>query len=83
MKTTIAKIGIITGIVLLTACDHSNPEMFTQINPDGSCYREIITQRDSSFLAGDTTKKTPFPVKIDSSWMLVFAEKPDQFVSPI
>ncbi len=75
MKTIIARIWIFAGIVLLTACDHGNTEMLTRINADGSCYRELTINRDSSFLAGDTTKKNPFPAIIDSSWLLVFKSK--------
>jgi hypothetical protein len=75
MKTFRVIIWVFAGIVLLTACDHGNKEMFTRINPDGSCYREVMGRADSAFLAGDSSMKDLFPMKIDSSWMLVFATK--------
>lgn len=75
MKTIRVIIWIFAGIVLLTACDHGNTEMFTRINADGSCYRELTIDYDSAFLAADTSEKKPFPSKIDSSWMLVFTTK--------
>lgn len=75
MKAIIVKLMVIASIVWLTACSSGNTEMFTRINADGSCYREITVNRDSSFLAGDTTIKNPFSAKIDSTWLLVFKSK--------
>ncbi len=56
--------GLITG-----ACEqHYN--MLTQINPDGSCLRQLsIITRDSVFLAGDTSHN-PFPFQLTPQWQL-------------
>lgn len=72
MKTIFSKIIIGATIAMLAACSHNDTAMFTKINSDGSCYREITIPADSAFLAGDTAKR-PFPVKLDSTWSLVFA----------
>lgn len=82
MKTIIVKIIGLAGIIWLTACNNGNTEMFTRINADGSCYRELTIDYDSAFLAADTSQKKPFPAKIDSSWMLVFTTKKGSMSEP-
>jgi hypothetical protein len=64
---TLRSILILIAIVTITSCDNTTVNMYTHINPDGSCYREFSHSVDSAFLAGDTSKN-PFPMKIDSTW---------------
>jgi hypothetical protein len=44
--------------------------MFTRINPDGSCYRVLKATADSLFMIGDTAKRKPFPIELDSTWKI-------------
>ena len=71
MKKTITGILVYTAMVLIYSCDSQGYNMYTQLNPDGSCYREFVRHTDSAFIAGDTSKN-PFPVKLDSTWKLTF-----------
>ena len=66
MKTTL-KIMLFSVILLLAACKQSS-EMLTVINSDGSCYREITVNADSSMMVGKT--KPDFISETDSSWTL-------------
>ncbi|MBP1663406.1 MAG: hypothetical protein H6Q19_546 [Bacteroidetes bacterium] len=66
MKTTL-KIMLFFVILLLAACKQSS-EMLTVINSDGSCYREITVNADSSMMVGKT--QPAFVAETDSSWTL-------------
>ena len=74
MKKTITGILVYTAMVLIYSCDSQGYNMYTQLNPDGSCYREFVRHTDSAFIAGDTSKN-PFPVKLDSTWKLTFIRR--------
>lgn len=69
MKKTVVSIIILSVIALFYACNTANHQMYTRINPDGSCYREFKGSADSALVAGDTSKNR-FPVKLDSSWKM-------------
>ncbi|MBN1143481.1 MAG: hypothetical protein JXA72_03630 [Bacteroidales bacterium] len=69
MKKTIVEILVLSVIALFYACNTANHQMYTRINPDGSCYREFKGSADSASVAGDTSKNR-FPVKLDSSWKM-------------
>ena len=79
MKALLSFTSLILFIVIVfIGCSPNNGpyEMYTRVNPDGSCYREFIRNVDSAFVAGDTAKN-PFPVKLDSSWKVRFYKRID------
>jgi hypothetical protein len=47
----------------------SDYRMITTINPDGSCLREIYTQGNLKFLAGDM-EYNPYIFHVDTSWQI-------------
>jgi len=65
MKLSIQILSLLS--VLIAVSCSNNDDMTTVINADGSCYREFTSQEDSTFMVG-ASKKTNFPVEIDSSW---------------
>jgi len=74
MEKIFFKLAIIAIVPLINNCTSHDFNMYTHINPDGSCYREILVNTDSSFVARDTSK-SPFPMKIDSGWVVTFLKK--------
>jgi hypothetical protein len=74
MKKIFVKLLFIAIVPLIYNCNSHDYIMYTRINPDGSCYREFVVNTDSSFFAGDTSRN-PFPMKIDSTWILTFHKK--------
>lgn len=58
------------AVLFIVSCTEST-DMVTGINSDGSCYREFNSKVNQAFLLGDTTSKlNPFPVDIDSNWIV-------------
>jgi hypothetical protein len=74
MKRIFFKLAFIAIVPLMYNCNSHDFNMYTHINHDGSCYREILVNTDSSFVAGDTSRN-PFPMKIDSSWIVTSLKK--------
>lgn len=74
MKGIPVKILLFACAVAIYSCDTQDCNMYTRINPDGSCYREFVINTDSAYFAGDTSKK-PFLMKIDSSWNVTKLKK--------
>jgi len=69
MKST-TKILFYIAVMFVVSCAQPT-EMLTVINSDGSCYREFKLNVDRTFLLGDTVSKlNPFPVDIDSTWIV-------------
>jgi hypothetical protein len=67
----IVKLQLLCALFILcfaVSCSHTGETIFTKVNPDGTCYREISAQADSAFLVGDTAKNNPFSIQWDSSW---------------
>ncbi len=69
MKKIIIELLVFTVIASFYGCNNANHQMYTRINPDGSCYREFRGSADSALVAGDTSKNR-FPVKLDSTWKM-------------
>jgi hypothetical protein len=73
------KLKILVLILLLVlpfGCDEGgNARFITQINADGSCYREILSTADSTFIVGDTAKSNPFRIDLDSTWEVSWSYK--------
>lgn len=61
-------IPFLAAICFLVFSCSGGEEMLTRINPDGSCYREFVSNADSAFMVGDTARSNKFPVMLDSSW---------------
>jgi hypothetical protein len=60
------------AVLFVVSCTEST-DMLTVINSDGSCYREFNSKVNQAFLLGDTTAKlNPFPVDIDSNWIVLW-----------
>ncbi len=76
---TIYKIMLFSVILLLAACKQSS-EMLTVINSDGSCYREITVNADSSMMVGKT--KPAFVAETDSSWTLSWKYSNEDIIHP-
>jgi hypothetical protein len=68
MKTIIS---VLIVVLFLSSCkDGSNDRMLTRVNKDGSCYREISTSVDSSFMVGDTAKSKSIVVQMNKNWII-------------
>ncbi|MGC3977867.1 MAG: hypothetical protein QM751_06285 [Paludibacteraceae bacterium] len=62
-------------ILLLLAgvsCQKNATNMLTIIHADGSCDKEFVSEVDSLFMIGDSSKMSTsyFPVKVDKSWQI-------------
>jgi hypothetical protein len=57
--------AVILGLII-SSCG-INYRITTKIDRNGSCFREIHSDADSAFLAGDM-KNNPFLFEVDSSW---------------
>ena len=74
MKTIVKLFPVFLVLIALNSCDKRHHEMVTRINPDGSCYRELTASVDSVFMVNDTAHH-PFPVDLDTNWMVTFTKK--------
>jgi hypothetical protein len=63
-------ITLLLSPILITMSCVNTEQMLTRINSDGSCYREFERGADSAFMVGDTAKRNPFPVDLDSTWKI-------------
>jgi hypothetical protein len=65
------------AVLLFGSCEKAEYNMYTKINTDGSCYREICTTADSVFMVGDTVKCNPLPILLDKYWIISW-----QYITP-
>jgi hypothetical protein len=79
MKNTGIKIALFAVMaILLYGCPEDPYYVYTRISPDGSCYRELIRNADSLFVASMDTAHNPFPIKLDSTWNVTFHKRFNQ-----
>ena len=78
MKTT-SKLLFFSVILLVAACKPAT-EMLTVINSDGTCYRELTINADSSVMIGETIPS--FVAETDSSWTLSWKYSNEDIIHP-
>jgi len=75
-KKSAFRITLFLVAALLYGCPNEGPHhVYTRINPDGSCYRELIRSADSAFVIKGDTSHNPFPMKLDSFWKISFYKR--------
>jgi hypothetical protein len=74
MKTNaFFRLCIIGLLPVIASCTEKNYKMVTQMDSNGTCYREIYAVADSVFLAGDKSHN-PFLFVIPPDWQLSFTD---------
>jgi hypothetical protein len=70
MKSTANLLFTLILLGFIISCSHSGETIFTKINANGTCFREVTAKADSAFMVGDTVKNNPFTIHRDSTWEL-------------
>jgi hypothetical protein len=68
-------VPLLFASIFLTYSCVEKTQILTRINPDGSCYRELNGKADSVFMIGNTAKRNPFAVDLDSTWKISWQYK--------